>query len=84
MDNAKRSYLAELLGHSTIELDVVDAGAVERTARTECLDFSLIAAEGPAGGCSVVRLSGELDNLKAWFGNNYATPDGEEFEFYLV
>ena len=84
MENAKRTYLANLLGHSTIELDVNDAGAVERTARGEYLDFSLIAAVGPAGGCPVVRLSGELDNLQAWFNNYYATPGGEEFEFYLV
>jgi hypothetical protein len=30
----------------------------------------------------VVRLSGELDNLKAWFYTNYT--GGEEFEFYLA
>jgi hypothetical protein len=83
MENAKRTYLANLLGHSTIELDVIDAVAVERTARGEYLDFSLIAAEGP-DRWAVVRLSGELDNLQAWFNDYYYTPGSEEFEFYLV
>ncbi len=82
MDNNKQAALAHLLGHSTLELDVLNAAEVERTAREEYLDFSLVEEVGPAGGCAVVRLSGELDNLKAWFYTNYT--GGEEFEFYLA
>jgi hypothetical protein len=82
MNSNKQAALAHFLGHSTLELDVLNAGEAQRTAREEHLNFSLVEEVGPAGGCAVVRLSGELDNLKAWFYANYA--GGEEFEFYLA
>jgi hypothetical protein len=45
------------------------------------IKLNILQEVGPAGGWPEVELTGEEDDLRAWFLENYA--DSDDIEFYM-
>jgi len=66
----------------TIQVDIADTTYIKASCQEMGLDYHLVTAFGPGGGCPLVRITGDETTLRGWFNKYYC--DDEDIELYLV